>query len=180
MTLDPAVLTALRGGLALLLLHAAGHKLSAPARFVAALEQYRIVGGRVVPAAAALLVAAELATGVALLVPGAGPAPALAAALLLSTYAAAIALNLMRGRRDIECGCAGPAGRRPLSAALVARNGLLVLIAGLAALPSSGRALSWLDGFTVAACLAAAALLYASADLALANQPRLAALRGPR
>ena len=37
--------------------------------------------------------------------------PACAAAALLALYAGAIAINLIRGRRDIDCGCAGAARR---------------------------------------------------------------------
>lgn len=180
MTLDPVVHAALRGALAILLLHAAAHKLRAPARFAAALAGYRMLPERVVPGAAALVTAGEGLAGLALLVPGAGAAPALAAAALLSLYAGAIATNLLRGRREIDCGCAGPAARRPLSEGLVVRNALLVAAALVAALPAAPRALSWVDAVTVVASVAAATLLYASADLALSHQPRLAALRGRR
>ena len=180
MTLDPAFHAALRGALGLLLLHAAAHKLRSPARFRAAFAGYRVVPDRLVSAAAALVVLSELVAGIGLLAPGAGAVPALLAAALLATYAAAIAINLARGRRDIDCGCAGPAAGRPLGAGLVVRNTGVSLAALAAALPAGARTLSWVDAGTVVAFVGAAALLYASADLALAMAPRLAALRGPR
>lgn len=180
MTLDPALHVALRGALAILLLHAAAHKLRAPARFRAAFAGYRILPERLVPAASVFVVLCELAAGIGLLAPGAGAAPALLAAALLTTYAVAIAINLARGRRDIDCGCTGPAARRPLGAGLVVRNAGLSLAALAAAAPAGARNLLWVDGVTVVAFVAATALLYAAADLALATAPRLAALRGPR
>ena len=42
------------------------------------------------------------------------PHAAAAAALLLALYAGAIGVNLARGRRDIDCGCGGPASRQPI------------------------------------------------------------------
>ena len=83
MTLDPAVHWALRGALALLLLHAAAHKLAAPAQFAAALSGYRVVPETLAKLTAAVVVASEVALGLALLVPGSGAAPALGAATLL-------------------------------------------------------------------------------------------------
>jgi len=38
---------------------------------------------------------------------------------LLALYTLAVVVNLARGRREIDCGCFGPAARQPLSAALV-------------------------------------------------------------
>jgi Methylamine utilisation protein MauE len=175
---DPAVRLVLRAGLAVLLLATGVAKLRAPAAFRAALAGYALLPGAWVPAAAALFVALELVLGAALLVPGAGAAPALGAAALLAGYSAAIAANLARGRRDIDCGCAGPAGRRALDGGLVLRNAVLVAAALAAALPAAGRPLAPLDAFTVAAGTGVAALLYAAADAALALAPRLARLRG--
>src|SRR5207247_2030674 len=111
--------------LALLFFVAAGHKLRDPRRFRATVAEYRLVPDRFAPPAAALLVAVEAAAGGALLVPGARAAGLLAAAALLVVYGAAIAINLARGRWDIDCGCTGPAVRRPISGWLVARNAVL-------------------------------------------------------
>jgi Methylamine utilisation protein MauE len=175
--LDPALRGALRGGLGLVLLAAAAPKLRDPARFRAALAGYALLPPRAESPAAAALVAAEVAAGAALLAPGSGPAPALAAAALFALYAAAIAANLARGRRDVDCGCGGPASRRPLGEGLVARNAALVLAAAAAALPASLRATVWIDAASGVGGALALALLYAAADAALANAPRLAAAR---
>lgn len=50
------------------------------------------------------------------------------AIILLSVYSLAIAVNLLRGRREISCGCGGLAGSHHLSWGLVWRNiGLLAV-----------------------------------------------------
>jgi hypothetical protein len=117
----------------------------------------------------------ELALGLTLLAPGSGPAPAIATAALLALYTAAIAANLVRGRRAIDCGCG--ARPQPLGEGLMVRNALLVGIALAAALPATGRALGWIDAATIGGGAAALAVLYAAADAALANGLRSGPLR---
>jgi hypothetical protein len=176
--LDPAVGLALRLGLAALLLAACAHKLRDPAGFRRAVAGYRLLPARGVGAAAAGLALAELALGGGLLLPAAAARAALGTAALLALYAAAIGVNLARGRRGIDCGCAGPGARRPLGGGLVARNGVLALAALAAALPPTPRALVWLDGVSVAAGVALAALLYLAVDAALAQSARRAQWEG--
>jgi len=168
--LDPALRATLRGALALLWLAAAHQKLRDPARFRDALAGYQLIPATAVRTASALVVALELALGLALLLPGSGAAPALATGALLALYAAAIAANLMRGRRAIDCGCG--ARPQPLGEGLVARNAVLVAIALTAALPASGRAFAWLDAATIAGGAAALAALYASVDAAIGQHLR--------
>ena len=100
------------------------------------------------PAVAPLIIAAEAAAGLALLVPAATLTPSTAvltpatgslmAALLLCLYTGAIAVNLGRGRTAIDCGCGGQA--TPLSGWLLTRNGLLLCLAWAAAALPSGTA----------------------------------------
>jgi hypothetical protein len=175
--MDPSFHLVLRLGGALLLGSAALAKLRDVASFRDAVLGYALVPAPLAGATAAGLLAAELAAAAALLAPGA--AGALGAAALLVVYAAAIAVNLVRGRRWIDCGCGGPGGRRALHGSLVARN--LVVAAALAAtaLAPGPRALVALDALTVGAGVTALALLYAGADVALANQARLGASGEP-
>jgi uncharacterized membrane protein YphA (DoxX/SURF4 family) len=173
--LDPALQTALRCAFALLWLVSAAHKLRDPARFRAALAGYQLIPPPAVRGFAAGIAGLELALGLGLLVPGIGPAPALATAALLALYALAIAANLVRGRRAIDCGCG--ARPQPLGEGLVLRNATLVGIALAAALPATGRTLGWIDAATILGGAAALAALYAAADAALANGARSRALR---
>jgi hypothetical protein len=60
--------------------------------------------------------------------------PELSAAGLLLLFALAMGINLRRGRRHIDCGCFQNALKQTLSWALVMRNVVLALLAGLALL----------------------------------------------
>jgi Methylamine utilisation protein MauE len=177
MSIDPAIDATLRVALGLLFLVAAGHKLRAPARFRAALADYRLLPPALVPVAAVLVVAAELGVTAALAVPAARLAGLVDAAALLLVYAAAIGVNLARGRREIDCGCAGPALRRPLDGRLVGRNAVAAAAALAALAPVAPRALVWVDALTVAGGAAVLAAAWASVDRLLAEAPRLARLR---
>jgi hypothetical protein len=109
---------------------------------------YRLVPDSLAAPAAGLVIGLELLVTAALLrgvglAAGAG----LAIALLLG-FALAMAVNLRRGRREIDCGCFQSALRQQLSWALVARNlvlaALLLPLAGGGALPETGLGL--IDG----------------------------------
>jgi hypothetical protein len=177
--LDPVAAGVLRGGLALLLLSAAHHKLHRAAAFRAALAGYGLLPERAVPGVAAALAGAEAAVGAALLVPGTGAPPALAAAALLALYGLAMLAALARGRRGIDCGCFGPAGpqARALGPGLVARNAFLVAAALAAALPANPRPLSWIDAVTLAGAVATLGCVWAATELSLAQAVRGRALR---
>ena len=178
--LDPVLAAALRVALALLLLPAAWHKARDPERFREALAGYGLLPARALPAAGWLLAAAELAAGAALLWPGSGPLPALAAAALLALYAGAMAAALAAGRRGIECGCGGPAGARPLGPGLVARNAALAAAALAAALPAAPRPLVWIDALSLGGAVAASGLIFAAAELSLGQAARGRSLRRGR
>jgi hypothetical protein len=176
--LDPALQLALRGSLALLLLVAAAHKATDAGAFREALAGYALLPRGVVPFAAASFMTIEASLAIGLLWPLLAPEAALLTAGLFFLYGAAIAINLARGRRHIDCGCAGPAGRQPLSPGLVVRNAALVLMALAATTPAGVRTLVWIDAVTVVAFVLAAALVYAAADAALAQAARLSLARG--
>lgn len=168
-SVDPVLQLLLRAALAVLFAAAAAHKLLDMPAFRASLAAYGLVPSAFLPILSVLLVAGEVIVAMALLPPDSSSAAPYAAAALLLIYTSAILLNLLRGRADIDCGCAGPTRRQSLSVGLVARN-LVLLSATLAsALPASPRALVWIDGFTFAAGLAAVCLLYQAADTLVAG-----------
>ena len=169
--MDPVVDITLRAALAPLFVVAAIHKLADPRRFTATLSEYRLLPGWLAGTASALIVAGELAVAAVLVL---DRRPGLAgAAALLGLYAGAIAINLARGRRHIDCGCAGPAARRPISGWLVARNLVLAGIALAGCAPLAPRLLVWIDGFTVVAATAALAACWTASDRLLALAPRI-------
>jgi methylamine utilization protein MauE len=180
LAIDPAIRMTLRAGLSVLFFWTALHKLRDRSAFRAALQAYALLPPGCVPGFAALLIALEIAVAATLLVSEIGSAAALAGAILLATYTGAIAINLLRGRRQIECGCAGAAARQPLSQALVGRNAVLILVALAGALPALPRALTITDGVTIGAGVVTLAFLYSAADGLIANHPRIADLARAR
>jgi hypothetical protein len=175
-TLDPAVRLTLHAALSLLFASAASHKIRDVGAFRAAVLDYRLLPPLWAVPFAALLIAAECGLALALWLPPASGAAALGGAALLGLYATAMLITLRRGRRDVDCGCAGPAHRQSVRPALVLRNAVLIAAALVAALPAGERPLTWLDGVTGVLATAVLACLYVAVDGLLAHGPRLAAL----
>ncbi len=164
--IDPAIDVAIRGGLALLFAAAALHKLRDLTRFRAIVVAYEVLPSTLVSAAAPLVAACEAALAVGLLFPAdtSRTVWALAAAAMFALYAVAIAVNLYRGRRDIDCGCGFGTASEKIGPALLVRNAFLVTVALWASAPRAARSLVALDAFTVFAALAGSALLYAASE----------------
>jgi uncharacterized membrane protein len=174
MSLDPAF--ALTAALVLAAIFAATGiaKLWAIEAFAAVIENYRILPGALVPAVARILPLVELAGAIGLVLPTTRTLGAAVAAVLLVVFAAAIALNLHRGRRDIDCGCFIGLLRQKLSWPLVARNLVLASMAlALAAGTISARGLGVVDALTVAAGASALLLLYAAFGRLFGMAPRI-------
>jgi uncharacterized membrane protein YphA (DoxX/SURF4 family) len=152
--MDPAVTWLIRLALALLFAVSAWHKLRDLHAFRATLANYRLLPPGLSALLAPGLAICELAIAALLLIPaaridGAAIAP-IGALVLLALYSGALAINLARGRRDLDCGCLGPAHRQPVSPGLLLRNALLATGAALLLLPVAARNLSWIDALTVA------------------------------
>lgn len=161
LTIDPVPAAILTLSLAALWLAAGLHKLADLRAFERALEAYDVAPRGVLAPLARLLPVLELALAAGLLAGASRPAAGVLSALLLVGYGAAIALNLQRGRRDLDCGCMGFGMRPRISAALLWRNALAALAslcAGL--LPRAQRAPSWIDTWTIIAGVLVIALLY--------------------
>ncbi|MBF4559813.1 methylamine utilization protein MauE [Pseudomonas sp. p50] len=178
MHIDPIFIIASALAIAVLLASAATHKLRAPARFAKQLADYQLLPEALVRPSARVIPAVELAIAFALLVPVSRSWAALTAASLIALYAAAIGINLWRGRRDIDCGCAGPDQAQPLRPVLLLRNSVLVGLALLASVAPIVRDLNVFDGFVTLFASAVALLIYAAADGLLANSPLLHKLIG--
>lgn len=176
MVCDPVILMLGGGALAALMIAAGLHKLADPASFRQTLYAYRLLPGSLVTPVGLALPVMEIAAGGAVLPPGLSHSPGLLlAAVLLAVYAGAIAINLRRGNRHIDCGCLGFGARRPeLRWSLVGRNLVLAALAvTLAALRPDDRPLLALDWIAVTAGLGVLALFYLSFDLLL-TLPRAA------
>lgn len=95
---------------------------------------------------------------------------------LPAIFTGAIAINLARGRTNIDCGCFGPALRQELSGWLLLRNLVLMILATLVIFPDTGRAIEALDLVTIALGAMTLVVLYASANFAIGNAPKTHAL----
>ena len=161
--IDPVIGAVLAGCFALLFAAAAIHKLRERARFAEAFRAYGIVPSAL-SAGAALVPLIEMAVAAGLLTRATRATAAAAAAALLVAYALAIGINVVRGRRDIACGCGGPADRRPIAAWMVWRNFALAALAAVAGVKWQARPLAGVDALTIGAGIVVAALLYLSLD----------------
>ncbi len=166
--LDPLPTWVAAAVIATLLAHAALTKLGDVALFEQHLSAYRVAGAATAGLARAIPVF-ELGTAMWLLSPWRA-AGALLAALLLGSYGAAMAWHRWLGH-ELDCGCGGEP--LPVSWALVARNGLLALLALLAASPITDRRMGLADFAVVAAAVPLAALLYAALNQILRHQAGL-------
>ena len=107
---------------------AAWHKFGAGDFYLQLMRRYlgSIPGGRL---AVWTVAAVEGMTALSLLLPQTREAGLLAAAALLLAYAVLMALQLWRGRADMQCGCAGPDSQLGISWVLVLRNGICAALA---------------------------------------------------
>jgi hypothetical protein len=169
---DPFVHHLLRLGAVTLFASAAIHKLRHPASFRSALADYQLLPGATVTPASRAIPWLELCAAAALLIPAATPLAAFLGVALLLIYALAIGVNLIRGRREIDCGCGLAGGARPLGVSLLRRD--VALVQGLLALllPVAVRSWSSLDTIALALATGTVVLLYAAIDVALANSAR--------
>jgi len=176
LAIDPVIGLTCRLLAALVFGSAALGKLRNLAQFTQVLRDYQILPARCVAPAAAIVIAAEGFITLAVWWRPLRAAAVCVAVILLASYALAIALNLWRGRREIDCGCSFGGTGEPISWVLPLRNALLASVSVIAGLPET-RELSG-PGWGVAVVAAAAlALCYRTWGALLANRPQLHRLR---
>ncbi|KVC31024.1 MauE/DoxX family redox-associated membrane protein [Burkholderia pseudomultivorans] len=184
MTLDPVLVTGAPAGAAVVVLLGAFAKWRRPAAFRDALAGYRLLPDALTALAARAIPLAEAAGATALLFPDTRVTGAIGLIVLLAAFAAGLAINIVRGHTDIDCGCSGfGAARTPARAPRgigwlhVARVLLLVALVATALVEPGARAVVWFDYLTLffSVLLIVCALL--TVDVLLANLPRLSHLR---
>ena len=178
--IDPLIIKTLSIALGCLLLGAAWHKLIALQAFAAVVADYRLAPSFLSASVAHILPPLEMALGLAWILGMAMPLVAPATAAMLGIYTLAIAINLLRGRVHISCGCGlgtGAHDDQQLSWVLVLRNLLLIAVSLLPMIESSGRVLGMIDGIMIAAALLASSLLYLGASQLLANDASIRSWR---
>lgn len=171
--MDPLILLVAATLVAVLLASAALHKLVHRSDFRQALIAYQLVPGSLIALVALILPVLELASAAALLFESFRGSGGLSAAALFALYALAMIVNLLRGRRDLACGCSwGVSSARAeptVSAGLVARNLVLVGVTLVLALTPADRAPGWFDFLNGALGGVLIVLLWATADRLVAN-----------
>jgi len=171
-TLDPALSLAAGASLALVFAAAAVSKLRTWREFPGVVQNYRLVPVAAARPVAGTLPVLEAMVAVGLVATPARPYAALAAVALLAMFSLAVAINLARGRRHIDCGCFRFALRQPLSWWLVGRNVLLIAVALIAGTPGvAPRQLTWLDGVTVGGAALSLFVLYLAGAYVLGPPP---------
>jgi len=176
--MDPGLGYLIAVAIALLYGHAALHKWRSPARFTATIDAYRLVPRAMSPLLGILVPLLETSIAGGLLIGVTRPYAAAGGAVVLLVYAVAIGINLQRGRVDLDCGCTGPAERRPIAAWMIGRNAMLAGILATVAAPWAPRPLTAIDGVTIVGGLVTCLLVYTAVDRLLGQvMPRTAALR---
>jgi hypothetical protein len=172
---DPVVQAAGAVLVALVFATAALHKLRARDAFVGSLAAYRLLSQRALVPAAWALIGLELAVAGGVIATPTRAAGMLGACALLALYAGAMAANLLRGRRDIDCGCGGDAQR--LAWPLVVRNAALAALALAWSLPAIERPIETFDYVAGLAVSLGFWGLYRVADELIRQAGRLGSLR---
>lgn len=157
-------------------LPSAASKLRALDELEGIVADYRLLPEALVRPAARALPAAEILAGGLVLVPPLRPLGGALAIGLLLLFAAAMAVNLARGRSEIDCGCYIGRQKERIGWGLVARNLVLVLLA-LPLLAGGGAAApGLLDLATILLAAGSLLALYAAysrlAGLAPIARPR--------
>jgi hypothetical protein len=165
MRIDPAISWVIALSVAALFAVAAVHKLRDWARFREVVRNYQLLPHGLAPLGAATAIALEIASALLILAVPSRPVGALLAATLLVGYATAMAINLARGRVQLDCGCLGIGRRQPVRWWMVMRNLVVAALALLAGQPMIGRELIALDAVTIVCTAASLAILYTAQNV---------------
>jgi hypothetical protein len=176
--LDPAFGYLIIAGIALLFASAGAHKLQDLARFADAFAAYGALPNALARRVAWLIPSLEICMAASLSWEPGRRMAAVAAIAVLTAYASGLGLNLLRGRRDLDCGCGTARDRRAIAAWMVWRNLILAAALGITLLPWSPRSCNLIDLLTVMGGLTVGVTLYAAVDRLLGDvAPKAVILR---
>lgn len=177
--MDPLASITLSTAMSVLLSMTALHKFTDRQAFAWVLATYQLVPRRLQPAFATLIPLAEASAAVLLLLDASRRLGATLATLLLVAFTLAMAVNLVRGRRDLDCGCGLSFDGRSesLSEALLARNAVLICAMGAVSFSVATRPAIAVDHFNGVLGGVLLALLFATAARLLATRRLMSARR---
>ena len=150
--------------------HAGYSKIRHSAEYVDIMATYlgRPIRGAAVTAAGVC----EMALAVMVLVPGVRWIGALGCSLLLTVYAVLMWRQIQAGRRDMRCGCSGPAAETRIGPELIFRNAVIAIPLFAVAF-SQASLIPWV-GMTLGLGFSFfLVLIYLSTDQIIANRQRL-------
>jgi uncharacterized membrane protein YphA (DoxX/SURF4 family) len=124
---QPALLLAFRGLLGAIFLASGILKARKPNQFVRAVAAYRLLPAGWIRPLAYTLLGIEIVVGILLLSGWQVQAAAALCTILLLCFSCAIAINLARGRTNINCGCFGVGHEQRINRSLLARDLLLLI-----------------------------------------------------
>lgn len=156
---------------------AAWHKLRSFGEFRALLQQYHLPLPQLHGVLSGVLIGLESLLAVFFCWSGALTLACWASAALLGLYTAVLVREILAGRTDHACGCAGPAGTAGIGWPLVWRNVILAVVFLMATRTAPQRAWTWFDTFTVVAASAALAVLFVAIEALVQNRFRRIARR---
>ncbi len=185
--IDPLIILILRIIFSALFLFAALHKLSSGS-FRGIVSDYNILPAALIPMIAISIPIIEIIIGFSWALNFLPKLTALITSSVLTTYTAAIGINLLRGRRYIDCGCGFSSTKKPLSSqdsqqlsgGLILRNIILIAFSILVILPSAERLLGVMDYFSAIAASAIITLLFAGYNQLLSNSNHMSLWRQTR
>ncbi len=170
MMMDPLYTTAATFFLATLLLLSGTHKVIHRQRFRSSVAAYRLLPKALIGTVTTLLPVCELLVAATLPVTSLKNTSAVIAVLIFGAYAVAMAVNIIRGHTQIDCGCSFLQQTTPISWWHLARNAAMLSLALVILLPGAGRELGWLDIAQITAAVLTLGLLYLSVDALLSNR----------
>ena len=180
--IDPLFTKLIALGLGLFLAAAAWHKWASFERFVVILRDYDLLPPFLTRPVAGGVIFMEAGLAIGWFTGFMNSRVSTVTAGMLSIYAAAIAVNLLRGRVHISCGCGfGKISEEDqlLSWSLVMRNVVLAGIALLPLLPPAPRSLHPIDWATLATAAIAGVLLHFGTAQLLKNSAAIEKWRNP-
>lgn len=185
--LDPLIFKLIAMVFALLLITAGVHKLDDRLRFQGILTAYQILPAILVVPASVIIPLSEIMIGLAWILAWRIDLVSVVTVALLTAYAMAMGINLMRGRTYIDCGCGfssakakgDHSGIQQLSVWLVYRNLVLIALAFVAGAGITERGIGVLDYFSLTAATLALVFIYDAFNQLLMNNNAINSWRKP-
>lgn len=150
--------------------------------FTGIVRNYRLLPESAIRPVAYLMPVLEAMIAVTLLLGTVQPYPAMGAFVLLGIFAVAMGINILRGRRYIDCGCFKTKLKQRLSWWLVVRNGVLMAMSAVLVVTAGSagmtRPIGLLDVYTGTMATIVVVLFYVVLGHVLSEAPKFTTHNG--